>query len=115
MNIIIEVNGLNQCDFVQNGYWVRNPSVELCGVNDSDDCKVNVIQWLKDLEPVPFENISDFEGQVPLVVDQIDLFIKELEGMDVITQTFSTDTIFISVRAIAKYSSDYVFDPADFQ
>lgn len=115
MNIIIEVNGLNQCDFIQNGYWVRSPSVEFCGKDDADDCKVQVIDWLKGLQPVPFENLSGFEDLVDIAQDQIDLMVKGLEGDEPVSQLFSTDAIFICIRPIAKSSSDYTFDPADFQ
>lgn len=104
MNVQIEIDGQGKVDFVSPWGWVRNPCIELCGVDDADLCEKNVGKYFASLSAVPFENLSVNE-------QFMDAANKELhDAVDAYQKTGKTiifsDVISIVIRPVPKASRE---------
>lgn len=104
MNVQIEIDGQGKVDFVSPWGWIRNPSIELCGVDDADLCEKNVSKYFASLSAVPFENLAVNE-------EFVDAANKELhDAVDAYQKTGKTivftDLISIVIRPVPKSSRD---------
>ena len=105
MNVQIEINGLGRVDFNSPTGWVRNPNIEICGVDDSDTCQENVTKYLKSFETVPFENLSVFDEHVDGAAEDIEEALRlyaERPG----TEVSVVGTIMVYIRPVPKSSRD---------
>lgn len=105
MNVQIEVNGLARVDFVSENGWVRNPKVELCGIDDADTCLENTLKFFNRISPVPFENMGVYEEYVDGAEEDLADAVKrysENPGQEVTV----AGTIFVSIRPVPKSSQD---------
>lgn len=104
MNVQIEVDGQGKVDFVSPYGWVRNPRIELCGIDDADLCEKNVGKYFASLSAVPFENLAINE-------QFMDAANKELhDAVDAYQKTGKTiifsDVISIVIRPVPKASRE---------
>lgn len=104
MNVQIKVIGLGKVDFVSPIGWIRDPSVELCGVDDDDKCVENVGRFFDSISPVPFENLTGTEGYVDAAKADLENALRVYQETQ--DQVIYSSTIFISIIPIAKYSKD---------
>lgn len=104
MNVEIEVNGLSRVDFASPTGWIRNPQVELCGVDDDDLCIENVKKWFDGISAVPFENlaINDcfVDGANEDLKNAVEQYCERKE------EVHCTGTIYVKIRPVPKSSRD---------
>lgn len=104
MNVQIKVNGLGRVDFVSATGWIRDPQVELCGIDDADLCLDNTAKFLSSIEPVPFENIRDYEQYVDGAVSDLKVAIQSY--VQIKGEVNLVGTIQVHIRPVPKSSGD---------
>ena len=104
MNVQIKVNSLGRVDFVSSVGWIRDPQVELCGVDDSDMCTENVAKFLESISPVPFENVQEFEQYVDGAASDLKLAAQAYSNMQ--REVSLVGTIQVHIRPVPKSSGD---------
>ncbi len=103
MNVQIKVNGLGKVDFFLRHYgWVRDPQIEVCGMDDQDNCSGQVTQFFQGLQPVPFENVNEkFVTDAEKDLENaLEIFLRDGKEVNY------SDTIHVSIRPVPKSSRD---------